>query len=110
MRRKYDGHSADYRLDGAAHCPGDYEYRAFTPLVDLGGLCRHPLLSEETLLTEVVVEHFRELHTGIAQNVVVYVSRHRSDLISEIGEQEAKQPEFDLHTLALILNLIKVDV
>lgn len=73
---KNDGHSAYHRTDGAAHGACDNENRsgaARATLADLGG---DPLPAKEALLTEIVVEHLRELDAGVAQDVVVYVLCH----------------------------------
>lgn len=103
------GHSPDHRADGASHRPGNDKDRAASAFVCLARLCRHPLLAEETLLPEIVLEQLRELHAGIAQNIVVNVAWHGgADLIGEIQKQQGDKAEFDLHTVGLVLYLLKI--
>lgn len=89
--------------------PGNDKDRAASAFVCLARLCRHPLLAEETLLPEIVLEQLRELHAGIAQNIVVNVAWHGgADLIGEIQKQQGDKAEFDLHTVGLVLYLLKI--
>lgn len=103
------GHSPDHRTDGASHRPGNDKDRAASAFVCLARLCRHPLLAEETLLPEIVLEQLRELHAGIAQNIVVNVAWHRMEMsVGDILKQQRDQSEFDLHTVCLVLYLLKI--
>lgn len=87
---KDHGHAADDRPDRATHRPGDDKDRTLAALVYLGGSCRHPLVTEKSLLTKILHEHRVEFHAGVAEDLVVNVPGHGSQrLVGEVAEKEA---------------------
>ncbi len=74
---EHHSHTPDHRANGAAHRPGNDKDRTLAALARLADFGSHPPLAEETLLAEIVLEHFREFDAGIAENIVINVAGHR---------------------------------
>lgn len=79
---EHNGHAPDHGVNGTPHRPGDDKDRPLPALARLADLSGDPLLTEEALLAEIVLEHFRELDTGISQNIVVNILCHCLKFIS----------------------------